>query len=624
MQHPVPTKQAPQPHRLIDVESLLPNRWSKALWKGLSPLHEPLLKFEQTNAAYQRLCLKAENPGNFFDHGLETMDVTYEVTDEDRARIPKTGALITVSNHPFGGIDGVVLGHLLTQVRSDVRIMANHLLGQIEPIKPWLIEVDPFGGEGSVRSNLAPMRQALKWLRADGCLQLFPSGTVSHLHARRRQVTDPVWVENLGGLIRRSKGTVVPIYFEGCNSRLFQMLGLIHPRLRTALLASELMKMQGRCLRLRVGNPISASRLAKFQSDESMMGFLRLKTYILQNRELQARTSFRFNFRRRSVAKMEPVAPAVSPALIAQDIAALPLDQTLVEQGEFSVHYARAKQIPNLLREIGRQREITFREVEEGTGLPIDLDQFDRDYIHLFLWNRVESEVVGAYRIGATDEILTRRGRSGLYTTTLFKFKPGVLESLNPALELGRSFIIPKYQRRYACLSLLWRGIGGYVARHPRYKTLFGPVSISKEYQSLSKNLIITYLKEHSFDPILANQVKAKKPPRSRYFGRLDRHSFNTSVKDIEDVSALISEIEHKTKGVPVLLRQYLKFSATMLSFNVDPEFNDCIDGLVLVDLSKTNERILRQYMGDEGLKTFYAYHEVRLSEALQINQNEY
>ncbi len=623
MQSPASETSSRAEKRLIDLEGVLPPGWMRSAWRGLKPLHEPFLKFEETNRAYDRLLELSRSSGTFFDHGLETMDVTYEVSDEDRERIPKDGPLITVSNHPFGGIDGVALGHLLTQVRGDVRILANRLLGQIEPIKPWLIEVDPFGGEGSVKSNLAPMRQALKWLRGGGCLQLFPSGTVSHLHARRRQVTDPEWVSNLGGLIKRSKATVVPIYFEGCNSNLFQALGLVHPRLRTLLLARELMNIRGRCLRMRVGNQISASRLAKFQSDETMMGFLRLKTYILQNRELQSRTSFRFNFRRRSAARMEPIAQAVEQSLIEQDLKALPIDQNLVEQGDYSVYYARAKQIPNILEEIGRLRELTFREVDEGTGLPIDLDQFDRDYVHLFLWNRKASEIVGAYRIGATDEILDKQGPAGLYTTTLFKFRPGVLKGLNPALELGRSFIIPKYQRRYACLSLIWRGIGAYVVLNPRYKTLFGPVSISKEYQSLSKNLIMTYLKEHSFDPILANQVKAKKPPRSRYFGRLDRQSFNTSVKDIEDVSALISEIEDKTKGVPVLLRQYLKFSATMLSFNVDPEFNDCIDGLVLVDLSKTSERILRQYMGVEGLKAFYAYHEVRLREPIAISANE-
>jgi hypothetical protein len=325
------------------------------------------------------------------------------------------------------------------------------------------------------------------------------------------------------------------------------------------------------------------------------------------------------NFRRRKAPKWEPIAPPGDPVVIASEVNALPASQLLVEHGEFQVLYARAQQIPQLLNEIGRLREITFRAVEEGTGLARDVDQFDRSYLHLFLWNRAKGEIAGAYRLGPTDEILSQFGPGGLYTTTLFRYKPGVLQGLNPALELGRSFIVQEYQRRHASLGLIWRGIGQFCVRFPRYRILFGPVSISKEYKSLSKNLIVMYLKEHTLDPDLSGKVKAKKPPRSRYLGRLDRSSFNENVRDIEDVSALISEIEREEKGVPVLLRQYLKLNATMLSFNVDPEFNDCIDGLVLVDLVRTNEKTIRRYMGDEGANAFYAFHESRRSERREV-----
>jgi hypothetical protein len=208
-----------------------------------------------------------------------------------------------------------------------------------------------------------------------------------------------------------------------------------------------------------------------------------------------------------------------------------------------------------------------------------------------------------------TDELLAAGGPKALYTTTLFRYHPGTLERLSPALELGRSFIVAEYQRKHASLSLIWRGIGQFVAQHPRYKVLFGPVSISREYHSLSKNLMVMYLKEHTRDPELARRVRARKPPRTRSFGQLDRRSFRTSVRDIDDVSALISEIEREEKGVPVLLRQYLKLNATVLSFNVDPAFNDCLDGLLLVDLTKTDEKTLRRYMGDTGAEAFYAHH---------------
>jgi hypothetical protein len=201
------------------------------------------------------------------------------------------------------------------------------------------------------------------------------------------------------------------------------------------------------------------------------------------------------------------------------------------------------------------------------------------------------------------------RGKGGLYTTTLFRFKPGVIASLDPAIELGRSFVVEKYQRKPVSLGLLWKGIGQFIVRRPKYCTLFGPVSISKEYQSLSKNLMVAYLKEHTLDPVLASKVKARNPARSRNFGSLDRSSFCRSVRDIEDVSALISEIEREERGVPVLLRQYLKLNATMLSFNVDPAFNDSLDGLVLVDLRRTPVKTLQKYMGQEGARRFLARH---------------
>ncbi|MFW6353930.1 MAG: lysophospholipid acyltransferase family protein [Verrucomicrobiota bacterium] len=526
-------------------------------------LHEPLLRFEQTNRHYERLLQVVDTPGRFFDQGLGVLGVTYEVSDEDRGRIPREGPLVTVSNHPYGGVDGLVLGSLLDHRRGDVKLLVNYLLGHIEPFRPHIIEVDPFAGEGAKRRNFGAMRESLRWLREGHSLGLFPSGTVSHYHWRQRQITDPAWAANLAGLIRRSGATVVPVYFEGGNSRLFQLLGLLHPRLRTVLLAGEMMRGKERCIRLRVGSPISPSRLQRFASDEAMMGFLRLKTYILQNRSVAAKTSFRMSFRRRKPAAKEPLAPPVDPASMAAEVDALPVAQRLVESGDFLVCYARAEQIPQLLEEIGRLREVTFRAVEEGTGFARDLDQFDRYYLHLFLWDARHRALAGAYRLGPTDEIL----------------------------------------------------------QHPRYRVLFGTVSISKEYQSLSKNLMVMYLKEHTLDPELATKVRARKPPRSRNLGRLDRSCFNESVRDIEDVSALISEIEREERGVPVLLRQYLKLNATMLSFNVDPEFNDCIDGLVLVDLAKTNEKTLRRYMGGVGAEAFYAYHETRRSERLAVEQ---
>ncbi len=595
---------------LVDIGGLVRNPVLRLLVRGVCGLAEPLIRMRALNGAYRELRALDPAPERFFRAGLDVLRVRYRVSEADLARIPRTGPVVLVANHSFGALDGVVLGDLLQRVRPDGKLLGNYLLARIRGIEALIIEVDPFGGAEAKKNNLGGMRACLAWLRAGHALGVFPSGTVSHFHPRNRRVTDPAWSPTVAGLVRRSGATVVPVYFEGRNSFLFQVLGLLHPRIRTLLLPRELLRMRGREVSLRVGHPIGPARLARFGTAEHATDYLRLKTYILRNRRIAEKTSFRFARRRPPQAQPVPAGPPKDA--MAEEVRRLPTEQLLAEQGDFAVYFARAFQVPRLLDEIGRLREITFREVGEGTGLGRDLDRFDAYYIQLFMWNRAAAEVVGAYRLGLSDEILAEHGDPGFYTSTLFRYKPGVLRQLDPAIELGRSFVVAAYQRKPLSLGLIWRGIGQFIARNPRYRVLFGPVSISREYDSLSKNLIVMYLKEHSLDPELADKVRARKPPRSRSFGGLDRRSFRRAVEDIDDVSALISEIEREERGVPVLLRQYLKLNATILSFNVDPEFSDCIDGLVLVDLAKTNEKTLRRYMGTEGADRFYAFHEIR------------
>lgn len=597
---------------LVELSALARGPLSRLALRLSQRLLDPLLQMEAVNDAYRRLLArKAEDPAEgFFDRALAVLNISYSVSEEDLSRIPRSGPVFLLANHPYGGVDGLVLGSLLDRVRGDGRLLVNSLLDRIDRMGGRCFYVNPFGGHEAKAENLRGMRDSLRWLRGGGALATFPAGEVSHLRWSKRQVTDPAWAENLAQLIQRTGATVVPVYFEGRNSCLFQWLGLIHPRLRTLLLPREMMAMSGRCIPLRVGNAISAKRLAHLERPRELMDFLRLRTYILQNRAVAEKVNFLGDGRH--ATNGQAVIAGQDPAKLAEELADLPMEACLVRSGPFAVYLARAGEVPRMMLELGRLRELTFRAVGEGTGQDRDLDRYDSTYHHLVIWNEEEREVVGAYRMGLTDEILPVSGKSGLYTTSLFRFAPGVIRSLNPAIELGRSFVVEKYQRKPQSLSLLWRGIGQFIVRNPRYKILFGPVSISKEYQSLSKNLMVTYLREHSRDPLLAGKVWGRKPPRSRFFGALDRRSFRRSVRNIEDVSALISEIEAEEKGVPVLLRQYLKLNATMLSFNVDPAFSDCIDGLVLVDLRKTSFKALSQYMGPAGAEGFLRYHQIR------------
>ena len=301
----------------------------------------------------------------------------------------------------------------------------------------------------------------------------------------------------------------------------------------------------------------------------------------------------------------EDIVPAIPTALLKAEAEALPAEQTLVCNGRSRVQYAHAAQIPWCLQELGRLREISFRAAGEGTGRASDIDLFDAHYLHLFVWDDEAQAMVGAYRLGLTDEILSRYGRRGLYTQSLFKYGARALQSINPAIELGRSFVRSEYQRSYAPLMLLWRGIGRFVERHPRYAILFGAVSISNSYDPASRRLIVEYLKANTIETELARYVKS----RRQFMHLRTRDDQNARPKDIDELSQLVARIEPDSKGVPVLLRQYLKLGGRLLGFSSDAQFSNTLDGLMRVDLRHSEPRVLDRYMGAEGASAFLAYH---------------
>lgn len=549
---------------------------------------------------------------------LEGFGVSCRVAETDLARVPLSGPVVVVSNHPYGGIDAIMLLELLANQRKDARIMANHLLMHVPKAAPYLIPVDPFGGPDARRSNLSSMRDALKHLRNGGILAVFPSGTVAHFHWSKRGVVDPDWSPHVATLIRKSGATVLPIFFPGRNSVAFQVAGLVHPLFRTALIPGETVKRRGQTVNVRIGQPIPYSNLTGFDSDDQLIRFLRLHTYLL--RETKPRKEKKLVSVLAKRGKMKPLIEPISGKTLAEEIGALPSERIYFEQDKHRVYIARAEEIPQTLREIGRLREVTFREVGEGSGHPLDLDRFDDTYYHLFLWNTDEKEIAGAYRFGLTDTLIQCNGKRALYTSTLFKFQAGFLENLGPAIELGRSFITTKYQRQHNSLSLLWKGVCHFVARNPDYKILFGPVSISQEYNKISKRLLVQFLTDRLRHPSLAGFVK----PSHRFRGvtglGFARENVSDSLRDIRDVSALISAIERDGKGVPVLLKQYLRMNALLLSFNVDKKFSNVLDGLMMADLTSADPRLLKRYFGTENAGAFLEYHGKACSSAQSVD----
>ncbi len=546
---------------------------------------------------------------------LELFNIDYHVADQGLTRIPREGGLIIVANHPFGAIEGVIMAAMLRGLRDDVKILANGLLQRIPEISDLFIGVDVLNGAGATHRNMSPMKEAMRWVDRGGVLVVFPAGEVAHLDLRRRTVADPVWHSSIGRIVRRSNVPVLPVFFEGRNGAMFQLAGLLHPRLRTALLPREMINKGGQTLVVRVGDVISKKRLTGFNKDvTAITDYLRLRTEMLHRGQPAVAT--KAGKAVESDMNRQPVAEPESLDVLEAEVAALPNEQCLVENNEFMVYYARSRQIPRLLNEIGRLRETTFRANGEGTGKSLDIDLYDSYYLHLFVWRPQSREVVGAYRLGESDNILARFGKKGLYSQSLFRYRRKLLNTISPALELGRSFVRQEYQRSFAPLMLLWKGIGQYVARHPRYRILFGPVSISNDYQNHSQQLLVEFLKVNHSLPDLGRLVKPRRPFRQQKdLKKLCQDAARQS-RDVDDVSELLAQLEPDGKGVPILIKQYLKMGGHLLAFNVDKDFNDAIDGLIMVDLRDTDPRVLRRYMGKSAEAFLVEQGEEKLPEA--------
>ena len=614
MNPPVPLKRRKKPGtRVFKIETdKIANplmRVGVGLTRGII---EHTLCFSELNRLYEDTTdPNGDTSLSFARHALQACNVTWEVQTSGDNPVPAEGPVVLVANHPFGGIEGLLLLALMEDYRDDFKVMANYILAMMPDARDHFIFVDPFGTKRAAAANIRPLKECLSWLRQGHALGIFPAGEVSSVDLTTGKVRDPAWSASVASIVRRTQATVVPVFFDGQNGPLFNMMGLIHPRLRTIMLPKQLVNKQGSNLTIQIGQAIPWKDMEEYATDEQLIQYLRLRTYILAERKDAPRAPKLIRLPRLRRCKLEAIIPQGDVETMAREFAALPESQTLLTAGEMRVCYARAPQIPAILQEIGRLREITFREVGEGTGKAIDLDRFDDYYLHLFVWNTDKREIVGAYRLGLADEIMAEKGVKGLYTHTCFRFTSRLMEQLQPAIELGRSFVRPEYQKAFQPLLLLWRGICAYIVRNPRYHHLFGPVSITNEYRDASRNLLLRSLRLTNFEHELARLVKPRKRPRRPRRAEWNLPDFHPYIDNLELVTKLIQEIESGEKGIPVLLRQYLKMGGRLLAFNVDPAFNFALDGLISVNLLKSDPRILRRYMGADELDAYLRLHGV-------------
>lgn len=606
----LPTVSPTRPEPLVDL-TRVPNPALKLIMPVLGPLVNRAFAIGEINGVHDEVAMTA-TPETFFSRTLEILGCRYEVSDSDLQRIPTTGPVVVVSNHPLGGLDGIILGDLLRRRRTDVKLMANFLLKRVRFAEHHMIFVDPFAASKPAAHNIAPLRESLKHLKAGGLLGVFPGNKVSHYQWHRGEIADAEWVPHIGALIRRTGASVVPIFIEGGNSTLFNIAGMIHPLLRTVLLPREFLRKghSGVPVRVHVGTAIPSTRLKRFDTDDDMIRFLRVTTYFLGNRPHASTTSLSSAQAEKSKLAA-PVADPVPPELIEADIRTLPQESCLLRQGDSAVYMARYDQLPNVMREIGRGREVSFREAGGGTLKPVDLAPQDEYYEHLFIWNQKDRAIVGAYRIGRADEIIAKHGPQGLVCAGLFHFKPDFVQRLNPGLELGRSYVLPEYQKSYSSLLMLWGGIIAFIAREPRYNVIFGSVGVSQgdEYSAASRTLIIDLLRSRFGDPRFSVQVESQNPFEGVRLNGITPDEIGDLVQDVEDVSTLVTSLEPDGKGVPVLIKHYVRMNAKLLDFGVWKNHSDAVVGFMIADITTADPKLIRRYMGDEGYARFRAYH---------------
>ena len=554
-----------------------------------------VLKISTLNEIYDKT--KHLQNVEFLDAILNEFQIKFEIPEEDFKRLPKGGAYITISNHPLGGIDGALLLKLMLEKEPNFKIIANFLLHRIEPVKQYIMPVNPFEDHKKAKSSVIGIKETLRHLSDGNPLGIFPAGEVS-TYKDGELIVDKAWEEGAIKVIRKAQVTVVPIYFHAKNSRLFYFLSKINPILRTAKLPSEVFSQKNRVIKVRIGKPISVVEQNEYKTIEEYSEFLRRKTYMLSNSfneksKMLSPQNLALNLKTPKAPK-EIVFPANLEKMIAEVEQLKATDCRFFQSKNYEVFFTEASNIPTILHEIGRLREITFREVGEGTNESIDTDKYDQYYQHMFLWDDNTKQVAGAYRMGLGSKIYPKYGIEGFYLNDLFRFDSELHDMMKHSIEMGRAFIVKEYQQKPMPLFLLWRGIIHTTLRYPEHKFLLGGVSISNRFTDFSKSLMIEFMKSNYYDPYIAQYIKPKKEFKVKLKDADKDFIFDETEADLNKFDKIIDELEPGSLRLPVLIKKYLKQNARLVAFNVDPLFNNAIDGLMYIRIADIPESTMR------------------------------
>jgi putative hemolysin len=567
----------------ISLVNIVPPHKRSKLGNALLKIADSLFGITKLNDLYVQHDLAGRPKQDFADSLIKGLNIELSGIDDLRAKVPKEGPVVIASNHPFGGIEGVILSWALGQVRPDLKVLANQGLKIFPELEDYFIFTNPLSENDP--KNAPSLRASLRHVKHGGALLIFPAGRVSYYQKDKQRITDHSWNRLVANLVQRSNAHYLPVFVNGLNSPLFYRLGRIYYRLRMLMLPRELANKQNAQIQILSGKAVAANVYHENLEPQAHTALLRAQVYAQDPK-------WRMTWPAEQNQALKPLAPEQDGQLILAEIAQLPVEQHLLEHKDLAVYFGYQSQLPLTVKEIARLRELVFREHNEGSGEALDTDHFDATYTHLFVIKRESGKLIGAYRMGQTDRLLADGSIDALYLSRMFNFSPEFINRQQPCLELGRSFLIPEYQRSFQGLYLLWRGIGTFVCKFPQYRTLYGTVSLSKLYDPRSVALI---------DRALVTATNLVSPYTKFDFPvHPELEEFASEHKMDEHLTALLGSIESDGKDVPILLKHYKKLGAVFHCVGIDKSFNDTPGLLLSVELPAAPEKLLKLYMGED------------------------
>ena len=512
----------------------------------------------------------------FADHLIENMGITIDVSPEQLENVPKEGGFIVVSNHPFGAIEGVMLLSVIAKVRPDFKVMANFILSHIPNLKECFFAVNPFEKNPEWKSSVGGIKGAIQHVADGNGLGVFPAGEVSRYHGHDYPEDLP-WATSIARIIKNANVPVIPVFWEGCNSKLFYMVDRIHPMLGTARLTKELINKHDTCFNLQIGKPILPAEVALYENPKELAAYLRSRSYALEA-NISAKVV------EKKEVKQDIIDAPTDLSLMLAELEAIREKSFLYSASDYDCYLADYEDIPNLMHEIARLREETFRAIGEGTGKSLDQDEFDKHFKQMILWDKVKQKIAGCYRLGIGSEIIPKFGIKGFYVSTLVNIDESFSDKLSHTIELGRSFVSLEYQKEVLPLMLLLRGLSDVVVRYPEINHFIGPVSISSWYPKFYLSLIARFVSEnHAVEDELKGKVTPMTPFVPDYLKVDSDVLLKNNMNGVDKFDKFLFRLSNGVYRLPTLYKKYLKLNAKFLCFNVDPDFNDTLDSLLFL-----------------------------------------